>query len=41
MTTHNQTTPTLPEAQRGPAEKLLDLVLGAPPTCGTTARVWT
>ncbi|OJT18383.1 hypothetical protein BO221_40645 [Archangium sp. Cb G35] len=34
MTTHNQTTPTLPEAQRGPAEKLLDLVLGG------SAHLW-
>ncbi|MCY1075369.1 VWA domain-containing protein [Archangium lansingense] len=34
MTTRNQTTPTLPEAQRGPAEKLLDLVLGG------SAHLW-
>ena len=34
MTTHNQTTPTLPEAQHGPAEKLLDLVLGG------SAHLW-
>jgi hypothetical protein len=34
MTTHNPTTPTLPEAQRGPAEKLLDLVLGG------SAHLW-
>ncbi|HEX5749196.1 MAG TPA: VWA domain-containing protein [Archangium sp.] len=34
MTTHNPANPTLPEAQRGPAEKLLDLVLGG------SAHLW-
>ncbi len=34
MTTHNTTHPTLPEAQRGPAEKLLELVLGG------SAHLW-
>ncbi|QRK08796.1 VWA domain-containing protein [Archangium violaceum] len=34
MTTHNPTTPTLPEAQLGPAEKLLELVLGG------SAHLW-